>query len=141
ALRARRCVVPVSGFYEWKKADAGDGAKAAKHPYYITPAEGKILALAGLWERWERGETVLETFTIITTAPNAMMAELHDRMPAVLDPPEIGGWLDAGTPVTAALSLLGPAPDGSLDRRRVGMRVNSARNNGPELIDADPGLF
>lgn len=136
AFRGRRCVVPVSGFYEWKQGERG-----AKQPYYITSAAGGMLALAGLWERWDRGDAPLETFTIITTAPNAMMSELHDRMPAVLNPPELGGWLDPETPVEDALAMLRPAPDGSLDCREVSTRVNSPKNDGRELIGEERGLF
>lgn len=140
AFKSRRCVVPVSGFYEWKKTgQTGKGGKPAKQPYYIFPAEGKILALAGLWERWDRGDGPLETFTIITTRPNAMMAELHDRMPVVLDGDGVGAWLSPETEREEALGLLAPAPEGTLDCREVGTRVNSPRNDGPELVRAGGG--
>lgn len=146
AFKRRRCVVPVSGFYEWKKmsegAARGKSGKPVKQPYYIYPAEGKILALAGLWESWDHGDGPLETFTIITTTPNAMMAELHDRMPVVLDGAGVAGWLDPELGKDDALALLAPAPGGTLDCREVGTAVNRAGNDGPELIEAEcGGLF
>jgi putative SOS response-associated peptidase YedK len=150
AFKSRRCVVPVSGFYEWKKpaggaegepGRSGSRGKPAKRPYYIFPAEGKILALAGLWERWDKGDGPLETFTIITTTPNAMMAELHDRMPVVLYGGGVRAWLDPGLGQDQALALLVPAPEGTLDCREVGTGVNGPRNDGPELVRAVGGLF
>ncbi len=146
AFKSRRCVVPVSGFYEWKKTGEAPakarGGKPVKQPYYIFPAEGKILALAGLWERWDNGDGPLETFTIITTTPNAMMAELHDRMPVVLDGGGVRDWLDPELPQPDARSLLAPFPDGTLDCRLVSGAVNSSRNDGPELIGpVGGGLF
>jgi putative SOS response-associated peptidase YedK len=146
AFKSRRCVVPVSGFYEWKKPGEASararGGKPAKQPYYIFPAEGKILALAGLWERWDKGDGPLETFTIITTTPNALMAELHDRMPVVLDGGGARAWLDPGLGQAQALALLVPAPEGTLGCRQVGTGVNRAGNDGPGLIGAGgEGLF
>jgi putative SOS response-associated peptidase YedK len=144
AFKQRRCIVPVSGFYEWKRTGAGAPkarGKEAKQPYYITPAEGKVLALAGLWERWDKGQGPLETFTIITCAPNAMMRELHDRMPVVLEPSQFGPWLDPGTGVDEALAMLGPAAEGTLDCRAVSARVNNPKNDGRELLEGEGGLF
>ncbi len=78
--RGQRCIVPVDAFYEWKKTGAG------KQPYALVGADGLPLALAGLWERWKdraAGDTV-QTFTIVTTAPNELSAAIHERMPAIL---------------------------------------------------------
>ena len=142
AFKSRRCVVPVSGFYEWKKTGETAKGKPTKQPYYIFPAEGEILALAGLWECWDQGDGPLETFTIITTTPNAMMRELHDRMPVVLDAAGVGAWLDAGLGRAKALGLLSPAPEGTLDCRVVGAAVNRAGNDSADLIRPIPsGLF
>jgi putative SOS response-associated peptidase YedK len=150
AFKSRRCVVPVSGFYEWKQPGGGAESapgrsdprgKPAKQPYYIFPAEGKILALAGLWERWDKGDGPLETFTIITTTPNALMADLHDRMPVVLDGGGVRAWLDPGLGTDDALALLVPAPEGTLDCREVGTGVNRVANDGPGLIEVGGGLF
>ena len=147
AFARRRCVVPVSGFYEWKKVGGAAGAagsrgKPVKQPYYITPVEWEILALAGLWESWDKGDGPLETFTIITTRPNAMMAGLHDRMPVVLDREGVGAWLDPRLGKDDALALLVPSPEGTLGCRMVGTGVNSPRNDHGGLIEAgEAGLF
>jgi putative SOS response-associated peptidase YedK len=151
AFKSRRCIVPASGFYEWKKTGGasssaglftGGSKKPAKQPYYITPADGKILAFAGLWESWDTGDGPLETFTIITTTPNAMMAELHDRMPVILDPECVGAWLNLELSKGDALALLRPAPDETLGCREVSTRVNSPVNNDASLLQPDQrGLF
>ncbi|MBK7403737.1 MAG: SOS response-associated peptidase [Phycisphaerales bacterium] len=138
AFKSRRCIVPVSGFYEWKKG--GAGPKGPKQPYYIFPTEGRILGLAGLWEQWDHGDGPLETFTIITTTPNEMMSRLHDRMPVILDPADFGRWLNAKAAREDTLALLRPAPEGTLDCREVGSAVSSPRNDGRELIQG-AGLF
>ncbi len=122
AFRSRRCLVPVSGFYEWQKVDG------AKQPWFITRADGKPTFFAGLWESWGKGEERLESGTIITTGPNAEMAGLHHRMPVVLEEDEFDVWLDHGPE-----EVLDAAPDGTLSIHRVSTRVNNARNQGPEL--------
>lgn len=142
AFKSRRCVVPVSGFYEWKKSGGpARGGRPAKQPYYITPAEGGIMVLAGLWEVWDQGDGPLETFTIITTTPNEMVAELHDRMPVVLQPEDAGAWLRPETGREEALALLKPAPEGTLECRPVSTRVNSPKNDGRELIEPGGGAL
>jgi putative SOS response-associated peptidase YedK len=120
AFKARRCIVPASGFYEWQKT----GAKV-KQPWYIHRADGAPLLFAGLWESNAQGET----FTIITTAANAFMRSMHDRMPVVLEPESAGPWLAAPAP-----GLLRPAADGILTAHKVSGRVGSPKNNEPGLI-------
>jgi putative SOS response-associated peptidase YedK len=90
AFKSRRCLVPTDGFYEWKKLDA-----KTKQPYRIVTADGSPMAFAGLWERWKdpaSGETV-RSFTIITTAPNALCSPIHNRTPVILDPADFPTWL------------------------------------------------
>lgn len=144
ALRTRRCIVPVSGFYEWKKANA----YGPKQPYYITASDGSILLFAGLWERWSPPDDAapLHTFTIITTAANRMMSALHDRMPAILDPRRAATWLDTSVDDTARLTdLLVPSAEDVLTSRAVSMRVNSPRHDDARCLDeappAPPTLF
>jgi putative SOS response-associated peptidase YedK len=87
--RGQRCIVPVDGFYEWKKVSTG------KQPYAMVGADGLPLALAGLWERWKdraTGETV-QTFTILTTVPNELCAPIHVRMPVILPRDKWAIWL------------------------------------------------
>ena len=137
AMRYRRCILPADGFYEWK------GPKGAKQPYYIYRADGKPIAFAGLWESWEK-EGYLETCTILTTAANAEMSTLHDRMPVILEPAEYDRWLNPETTNSGdVLDLLDPASDGTLIMHPVGKAVGNPRASGPELIAsvAAPNLF
>lgn len=131
ALSRRRCLVLASGFYEWGETPAG------KVPYFMTPRSGECLAFAGLWEQWQGGEdTVLESCTIITTAANARLAKVHQRMPAILAADAQARWLAGDTPANERLELLRPAPEDELDVRQVRRTVNSPRNEGAELIEA-----
>ena len=123
AFKARRCVVPASGFYEWQRL--GDGPKPRKQPWYVYRADGQPMLFAGLYE--PRGGT--DTFTIITTDANEFMARLHDRMPVILEPEEAQRWIDQGDP-----SLLKPAADGVLTAHPVSARVNSPENDDELLI-------
>jgi putative SOS response-associated peptidase YedK len=121
----RRCLVPTCGFYEWQKHPAG------KQPYYITSADGSLFAFAGLWDTWKKpdGET-LTTFTIITTEPNELVSPLHNRMPLILEPTDYCTWLDADVP----RDLLKPAPAAMLQCFPVSTRVNTPKNDAPDLI-------
>jgi putative SOS response-associated peptidase YedK len=127
ALARRRCLVPADAFYEWKAVVGG------KQPYAVARQDGQPMAFAGLWEsfRWP-DETVTRSFTIMTTAPNAEMAELHDRMPVILEQQDWPDWLAEVEGDYAA--LLRPAPGGLLRIWPVDQRVGSPRNNGPELL-------
>jgi putative SOS response-associated peptidase YedK len=121
----RRCLVPACGFYEWMKHPFG------KRPYYITSSDESLLAFAGLWDTWKKpdGER-LTTFTIITTEPNELTRRLHDRMPVILDPNDYRRWLEADSPE----DLLKPCPVDMLQCFPVSVRVNAAKNDGPDLI-------
>ena len=89
AVKTRRCLVPASGFYEWVKGPEG------KQPHFIHFSNGRVFAFAGLWERWSKTERgPLDTFTILTTTPNELMAGLHDRMPVILKPSTYDEWLE-----------------------------------------------
>lgn len=130
AYKSRRCIVPVSGFYEWK---AIEGQKA-KQPYYIHAADEAPLLFAGLWESWSEGDKTIESFTIITTEPNAMMATIHNRMPVILDAKEAERWLDSTAKPEELEPLLRPAPDGTLGMEPVSTRVNAPKNDDAGLI-------
>jgi putative SOS response-associated peptidase YedK len=127
SLARRRCLVPADAFYEWKVIEGG------KQPYAVARQDGQPMPFAGLWEsfRWP-DETVTRSFTIMTTTPNGEMAELHDRMPVILQQADWPVWLGEGDGDHAA--LLRPAPDGLLRIWPVDRRVGSPRNNGPELL-------
>lgn len=133
ALARRRCLVAVDGFYEWERRPDG-----SKQPYFIAPADGAPLALAGLWERWRGPDgSSLVTCAIVTTPANDTVRPLHDRMPAVLTPAEWDEWLDReDTDPAPVLGLLRPAPAGSLSVRPASPRVNSVANDSPDLLPA-----
>ena len=127
AVQRRRCVVPATGFFEWK--DLG----RHKQPFAITAPGQPLFALAGLWERWKRGEDdYVETFTIVTTEANAAVAEIHDRMPVILPHVAIDTWL-AG-PAEEALKLLRPY-EGATRLRAVRRTVSDPRADVPECLD------
>jgi len=133
AFRQRRCIVPASGFYEW--ANRGD----FRQPYWIAPNDGMPFGIAGLWERWSAPDGArLESCALLTTAANARVAELHDRMPAILAPADYAAWLDPGRGVAALSELLAPVASGALALRPVGTRVNRVENDDAACLDAVP---
>ena len=132
SFRRRRCIVPADGFYEWRR----DGR--VRQPFLIKPRTGAPMAFAGLWAPWRdplSGEWVLSC-AVITTRANDTLRELHGRMPAILQPDEWATWLDPDVTDGALLErLLRPADDGLLGLQPVSPRVNSALNEGPDLIE------
>lgn len=136
-LRRRRCIVPVSGFYEWQANLGGQ-----KQPYLITNAHGEPLALAGLWEVWNgpNGEQI-ESCTILTTRSSPQLRHLHDRMPVIVPPALMAVWLDRQTEDIDALArFFSRQTECELQLQPVSTAVNSVRNDGPELI-APTDLF
>lgn len=136
AFKRRRCIVPVDSFYEWKREGA------VRQPYRVTRDDGRPLALAGLWAGWRDPETdqVRRTFTIVTTTPNDAMADLHDRMPVVLEKSTWDRWLfdgRAGPPVDEAelLAMFQPTDTIPLRIYPVNRYVNDVRRDGSELIE------
>ena len=128
AFASRRCLVPADLFYEWRAQPDG------KQPYAIARTDGEPCVFGGLWEGWRGPDgEVVRTYTIVTTAANAEMSTLHDRMPLVLEREAWPAWLGEGD--ADPLELLRPAPDGTLHMWAVSRAVNSVRNNGAELID------
>lgn len=128
-FRSGRCLIPASGFYEWKAEGTG------KRPWYIHPKDEPVFAFAGLSSLWEGPEGELRTCTIVTTSPNALMATLHDRMPAILPRVHWEAWLDPDLRDPARLAgLLGPYPAEGMEAHPVGPAVGNPRNDGPELI-------
>jgi putative SOS response-associated peptidase YedK len=136
-FRSKRVIVPMDGFYEWKVVPG----QKAKQPYFIHRRDGDPLAVAGLWAVWRdkaAGPDApwLHSCTVITTAANATMAPVHDRMPVLLPPTVWQQWLDPDNHDLESLSaLLVPAPDDLLVMHPVSTAVNSVRNKGPELIE------
>jgi putative SOS response-associated peptidase YedK len=129
AYRARRCLVPASGFYEWELQGGH------KVPWYVSSADGGELAFAGLWEEWRGpGGDSLLSCTVIVGEANAVVAPIHDRMVVILGPDGYAAWLDPRTDRTRLDGLLRPCPAGWLRRWRVSTAVNSGRVEGPALV-------
>ena len=132
-LARRRCLVVVDGFYEWRRPAGGP-----KQPYLLDLADGSgdPFALAGLWDR-HAGEV---TGAVVTGPADGELAWLHDRMPVRLHPDQWDAWLDPrNQDVEGLLDLLRRPPTVRLRARPVGTRVNSARNDGPDLVEVLPG--
>ena len=129
AFRARRCLVPANGWFEWQ------GTRGAKQPWYIAPADGSPLSFAALWERWDRSGDGLETFTIITTETCEGLADIHHRQPAIVHPDRFGDWLDPASPSEQLLDLVRRPCTGPFERRPVSTRVNNAINNDASILD------
>lgn len=131
-VRRRRCLVPANGFYEWK--NLGDH----KQPWYITVPADPLFAFAGLYEQFidEHGEPV-ETYTIITTQPNELMAAIHNRMPVILHPADEAEWLDPDVTDPAQIErLLIPYPSDDMQAWPVSRKVGNTRNDTPDLIES-----
>jgi putative SOS response-associated peptidase YedK len=134
AVRFRRCIVPASGFYEWKP----EGSH--KIPYYISLSDGAPMGFAGIWEVWKTPEgSFLETFAILTTSANPLIAPIHDRMPVILHPDTYGLWLDRDVSNPKQLQpLYPPYPTDLLTLHPVSTLVNSPRNDHPACIEPTP---
>jgi putative SOS response-associated peptidase YedK len=134
AWRHRRCIVPADGFYEWRKAGEAEGGSRSKTPFWVHRADGRPLAMAGLWERWRDPDSGddLHTFTLLTRPATPWMAPIHPRMPALLEDSAQAEWL---------------RPEGSLrdeggialSAHEVSRRVNSPANDEPECVEPVSG--
>ena len=130
AFKRTRCLIPISGYYEWQNTPSG------KQPWYFTARDGSpILTAAGLWDEWKTRETgeQLKSCTMIITEPNDFAAQIHDRMPAFLTEGQFGPWLSG----EAVAGILKPAPNDFLQRWPVSKRLNSSKADAddPPLID------
>ena len=131
AFQRRRCLVPVDNFYEWQKSGK------ETQPYAIALADSSVMALAGLWENWRSpaGEMV-RSFTILTCPPNELCAQLHNRLPVVLDPTSWPLWLGEEPATSADLkALLIPYPSAGMTCWPVSKRVGNVKHNDPSLIE------
>lgn len=130
AIRARRCIIPASGFFEW------DHSGKARVPHYITLKDGSPLAFAGIWDFWKspEGENI-ESCSILTTTSNSLVAVLHDRMPVILHRTEFDLWLDRSTNDPDKLKrLYQPYPSELLQEWEVSLLVNKPAHDTPETI-------
>ncbi len=167
SLRTRRCILPADGYYEWvtgrderQEEEKGKRKRPRKQPYFVTPADGSVMALAGLYEFWrdrtlpdDHPEAWWVTCSVITTEAETepfagadgkagdeggprSLADIHPRMPLVLTPDRWDAWLDpARTDAEQVRGLLAPPPAGALRAYPVGSGVSNVRNNGPELLE------
>ncbi|RVW05269.1 SOS response-associated peptidase [Rhodococcus xishaensis] len=145
SLRFKRCLVPMDGWYEWQTepTSSDKAAKAVKVPYYMSRGDGQRMFMAGLWSVWHDPETPtsppLLSTTILTTDAVDQLVNVHDRMPLILPPDRWDAWLDpdsVGHPDLIRPSLESAA---AVEIRRVSRKVNSVRNNGPDLLAPDTG--
>jgi putative SOS response-associated peptidase YedK len=127
AYRKRRCIIPVDGYFEWRSLNG------LKQPYAIGMRDAAPFAIAGVWENWKRPGTDewVRTFAIITVPANALMGQIHDRMPAILAPESFDRWLGA-EPDPRDLLISFPAD--AMTMWPISMRVNSARNDDADLL-------
>jgi putative SOS response-associated peptidase YedK len=146
AFRSRRCLIPADGFYEWQQPSGGGRGK--KQPYYIRRADQAPFAFAGLWETWSSKPTAddppltIESCTIVTTAANNALSNLHDRMPVILAPGDYAEWLDTSVQEPIALQhLLQSCGDDELVAEPVSTHVNRVANDDPRCIAAERSLF
>jgi putative SOS response-associated peptidase YedK len=130
-FRTRRCLLPISGYYEWEDTPGG------KQPHYFTARDGSpILTAAGLWDQWKNRETDerIKSCTMIITEPNEFVAEVHDRMPVLLRPDQFDHWLNGDMTVEE----LRPVPNDYLQRWPVSKRVNSSKADKDDATLIEP---
>ncbi len=148
SAKSKRCLVPMTGWYEWRSnPETPSGKKARKTPFFMTPGDDDVICMAGLWSVWRpkgasRDSAPLLSCTIITTDAVGPLAEIHDRMPLMIDERGWDHWLDPDTALDEKL-LTVRADLSRLEIREVSTLVNNVRNNGPELIepaDAPPSV-
>jgi len=128
----KRCLIPADGFYEWEPKERG------RSPHWIFRADGYPVGFAGVWSAWKNpaGDEWVRSCAILTTAATGMIADIHSRMPVALVPEVWGAWLDRDlTEPEEAMGLVRPIEPDLWMQREVSTRVNSVKNNGPELWD------
>lgn len=131
SFRRRRCLVPASGFYEWKAVPG----KKTKQPYYLSLRDGTPLSFAAVWDSatMTNGQ-IVETCAIVTTKANALVEAIHQRMPVFLDREHWNAWLDGETPVADILAMLQPYSSERMQAWEVAEDVNRAVNDNPSLL-------
>jgi putative SOS response-associated peptidase YedK len=134
-IHKRRCLIPISGFYEWQ------GAKPPKTPYYVYLKSEEIFALAGLWDTWKKPDgSLLSSVTVITTEPNDLMRRIHRRMPVILQREDEEPWLDCGAnPFDKVQALVQPFPSELMAAHEVSKRVNNPKYDGADCSAAVEG--
>ncbi len=132
-IHQQRCLVPYDGFYEWKKIGKD------RIPYRIILPKTPIFSVAGIWETWTNSQGIsIPSFTVLTQAPNELMSEIHDRMPAILAPGQETIWLDHTLPIQEILSIIQPYPSELMKAYRVSSQVNKVKFNKAQLLEEVP---
>ena len=127
AFRKRRCLIPANGFYEWKK-------DSNKTPFRIFVKEDKLFAIAGIWETWKDAESrIINSFSIITTEANSLVADIHNRMPVILKTEDEKNWLNENDEVILN-KLLVPFNSNKMEAYPISKKINSPKNNDMEII-------
>jgi putative SOS response-associated peptidase YedK len=127
AWKSRRCLIPASGFYEWREVKVPGKSKPAKMPFYVSRKDGVPLTFAGLWEKWKDG---MLSCTILTTEAADGIRDLHNRMPVIMAPDSFENWLTGDAP------LIDPGIDSAVQVMPVSPKMNSPRYNEPDCIEA-----
>ena len=128
-LHRQRCIIPMNGYYEWRKSD--------KQAFRFTVGDDQIFGVAGLWDAWKSPEGEwLQSFTIITTDPNTVSASIHNRMPAILHPKDYEEWLDRQEVERPPVHLLRPFDNFGMFIHNAHPKVGNVRNQGPEMMNS-----
>ena len=132
SILTKRCLIPADGFYEWQRMGS------VKQPYCFEVGEGQVFAFAGLWDHWKSPDgEVIESCTILTTTPNSLVADLHNRMPVIVAPEKYDVWLDPDvTDFEAIRDVLKPYDSELMRRYPVSMRLNNSQNDDAESAAA-----
>lgn len=130
SLKRKRCLVPATGFYEWRRTKDG------KIPHFVRMKDESFFAFAGLYDHWKDAEgNKLVTFTIITTEPNALMSKIHNRMPVILQPEDEQVWLENKELASDQLvRLFKPYPARSMESYEVSTAVNNSANDSEDIV-------
>lgn len=129
SFRLRRCLIPADAFYEWRRKGR------EKQPFCIQSGDGRLLMFAGIWDTWHGRNADIASCAIVTTAPNELVAKLHDRMPAILSEEACELWLDKKAEERELLKILTPFAASAMSMHPVSQKVNSTDNDCSDLIE------
>lgn len=131
-IRKNRCLIPADAFYEWQKIDG------ISQPFAFEVGDRELFAFAGLWDEWNSPSGIVQSCAILTTEPNSLLAEMHDRMPVIIRRVDYKQWLNPRTPLDQVLSLLKPYDSAAMSKYPVSTLLNNSQNESPaaaELIE------
>lgn len=134
-IQSQRCLILADGFYEWKP----EGKK--KIPHRITLASDEMFAFAGIWDTWDNGDDVINTFTVITTAANDLVKEIHDRMPVILPKDQERTWIKPSITESEITAILKPYDSNKMSSYKAHRSVNSPNTDTPECIQVAPKIY